>query len=83
MIEVSSSTRFIEGDRSVSQRHRRDYSARVLQRIVDSGWVPEPMLHAGIRAVCALRLRQEQRRASGYRAGREWLVAHYLLRAAR
>jgi cyclopropane-fatty-acyl-phospholipid synthase len=38
----------------------------VLQRIVESGWVPEPMLRAGIRAVCALRLRQEQRRAPGY-----------------
>jgi len=38
----------------------------VLQRIVDSGRVPEPVLRAGIRAVCALRLRQEQRRAPGY-----------------
>jgi cyclopropane-fatty-acyl-phospholipid synthase len=38
----------------------------VLQRIVDSGWVPEPVLRAGIRAVCALRLRQERHRAPGY-----------------
>jgi len=38
----------------------------VLQRIVDSGWVPEPMLRAGIRAVCALRLRDERRRDPGY-----------------
>jgi cyclopropane-fatty-acyl-phospholipid synthase len=33
----------------------------VLERIVDSGLVPEPLLRAGIRAVCALRLRQERR----------------------
>jgi cyclopropane-fatty-acyl-phospholipid synthase len=38
----------------------------VLQRIVDSGWLPEPMLRAGIRAVCALRLRDERRRDPGY-----------------
>jgi cyclopropane-fatty-acyl-phospholipid synthase len=38
----------------------------VLQQIVDSGRVPEPVLRAGIRAVCALRLRQERRRAPGY-----------------
>jgi cyclopropane-fatty-acyl-phospholipid synthase len=51
---------------AVPQRNRRDYSARVLQRIVDSGWVPEPLLRAGIRAICALRLRDEGRRAPGY-----------------
>lgn len=38
----------------------------MLQQIVDSGWVPEPVLRAGIRAVCALRLRQERRRDPGY-----------------
>jgi len=41
------------------------YAARVpgaLERVVDSGLVPEPVLRAGIRAVCALRLRQERRR---------------------
>jgi cyclopropane-fatty-acyl-phospholipid synthase len=38
----------------------------VLQRIIDSGWVPEPVLRAGIRAVCTLRLRQERRRDPGY-----------------
>jgi cyclopropane-fatty-acyl-phospholipid synthase len=38
----------------------------VLQRIVDSGLVPVPLLRAGIRAVCALRLRDERRRAPGY-----------------
>jgi cyclopropane-fatty-acyl-phospholipid synthase len=32
----------------------------VLETIVDSGLVPEPLLRAGIRAVCALRLRQER-----------------------
>jgi len=39
----------------------------VLQRILESGRVPEPLLRAGIRAVCALRLRQERRRPPGYR----------------
>ena len=38
----------------------------MLQRIVDSGRVPELVLRAGIRAVCALRLRQERRRDPGY-----------------
>jgi cyclopropane-fatty-acyl-phospholipid synthase len=33
----------------------------VLERIVDSGLVPEPVLRAGIRAICAMRLRQERR----------------------
>jgi cyclopropane-fatty-acyl-phospholipid synthase len=32
----------------------------IVERIVDSGIVPEPVLRAGIRAVCALRLRQER-----------------------
>jgi cyclopropane-fatty-acyl-phospholipid synthase len=39
----------------------------VLQRIVDSGRVPEPVLRAGIRAVCALRLYQERRRPPDHR----------------
>jgi cyclopropane-fatty-acyl-phospholipid synthase len=34
----------------------------ILEQIVESGLVPEPVLRAGIRAVCALRLRQERRR---------------------
>jgi cyclopropane-fatty-acyl-phospholipid synthase len=38
----------------------------VLQHIVDSGLVPELVLRAGIRAICALRLRQERRRPAGY-----------------
>jgi cyclopropane-fatty-acyl-phospholipid synthase len=32
----------------------------VVERIVESGLVPEPLLRAGIRAVCGLRLRQER-----------------------
>lgn len=38
----------------------------MLQRIIDSGRVPEPLLRAGIRAVCALRLRDERRRPPGF-----------------
>ncbi|HEU4728434.1 MAG TPA: cyclopropane-fatty-acyl-phospholipid synthase family protein [Kofleriaceae bacterium] len=38
----------------------------MLQRIVDAGWLPEPVLRAGIRAVCALRLHQERRRPPGH-----------------
>ena len=38
----------------------------MLQRIVDSGLVPAPLLRAGIRAVCALRLRDERRRPRGF-----------------
>jgi cyclopropane-fatty-acyl-phospholipid synthase len=34
----------------------------IVERLVDAGVVPEPLLRAGIRAVCALRLRDEQRR---------------------
>jgi len=33
----------------------------MIERIVDSGLVPEPLLRAAIRGVCALRLRQERR----------------------
>ncbi|HEX4422729.1 MAG TPA: cyclopropane-fatty-acyl-phospholipid synthase family protein [Kofleriaceae bacterium] len=38
----------------------------MLQRIVESGQVPEPVLRAGIRLICRLRLRQERRRPAGY-----------------
>jgi cyclopropane-fatty-acyl-phospholipid synthase len=34
----------------------------IVERVVDSGLVPEPVLRAAIRAVCALRLRQERGR---------------------
>jgi len=39
----------------------------MLRAIVESGRVPEVVLRAGIRAICALRLRQERRRPPGYR----------------
>jgi cyclopropane-fatty-acyl-phospholipid synthase len=35
----------------------------VIERLVDSGLIPEPALRAGIRAICAMRLRQERRQA--------------------
>jgi cyclopropane-fatty-acyl-phospholipid synthase len=34
----------------------------LLERIVDAGVVPEPILRAGIREVCRMRLRDERRR---------------------
>jgi cyclopropane-fatty-acyl-phospholipid synthase len=34
----------------------------LVERVIDSGLAPEPVLRAAIRAVCALRLRQERRR---------------------
>ena len=34
----------------------------LVEKLVDSGLVPEPLLRAGIRAVCALRLREERHR---------------------
>jgi cyclopropane-fatty-acyl-phospholipid synthase len=32
----------------------------LMERLVDSGRVPEPLLRAGIRAICALRLREQR-----------------------
>jgi cyclopropane-fatty-acyl-phospholipid synthase len=32
----------------------------LIERLVDSGWVPEPALRAGIRAICAQRLREQR-----------------------
>ena len=46
----------------------------MLERIVDSGLVPEPILRAGIRAVCALRLREERRSIEGEQARHQALV---------
>ena len=46
----------------------------MLERIVDSGLVPEPLLRAGIRAVCALRLRQERRSVEAEQARHQALV---------
>ena len=47
----------------------------MLQRIVDSGLVPEPVLRAGIRAVCALRLREQRRGIEDEQARHQALVA--------
>jgi cyclopropane-fatty-acyl-phospholipid synthase len=47
----------------------------VIERIVDSGIVPEPVLRAAIRAVCALRLRQERRTVEEEQARHQQLVA--------
>jgi cyclopropane-fatty-acyl-phospholipid synthase len=46
----------------------------VIERIVDSGLVPERVLRAGIRAVCALRLRQERRGVEAEQARHQALV---------
>jgi cyclopropane-fatty-acyl-phospholipid synthase len=47
----------------------------VLQRIVESGLVPESVLRAGIRAVCALRLREQRRSIEDEQARHQALVA--------
>ncbi len=47
----------------------------MIERIVDTGLVPEPLLRAGIRAVCALRLRQERRTVEDAHARHQALVA--------
>jgi len=46
----------------------------VLERIVDSGLVPTPVLRAGIRAICALRLRQERTSIESEQARHQDLV---------
>ncbi|HEU0029468.1 MAG TPA: cyclopropane-fatty-acyl-phospholipid synthase family protein [Kofleriaceae bacterium] len=46
----------------------------MLDHIVDSGLVPEPVLRAGIRAVCAMRLRQERRSVEDEQARQQALV---------
>ncbi|HWO18166.1 MAG TPA: cyclopropane-fatty-acyl-phospholipid synthase family protein [Kofleriaceae bacterium] len=46
----------------------------MIEQIVDSGLVPEPLLRAGIRAVCALRLRQERRGVEEEQARHQALV---------
>ena len=51
------------------------YGAHVIERLVDSGWVPEPMLRAGIRAICALRLREERGSVEDQQARHQALVA--------
>jgi cyclopropane-fatty-acyl-phospholipid synthase len=47
----------------------------MLQQIVDSGFIPEPVLRAGIRAVCALRLREQRRSIEEQQARHQALVA--------
>lgn len=47
----------------------------MLEQIVDSGLVPERLLRAGIRAVCALRLREERRSIEDQQARHAALVA--------
>ncbi len=46
----------------------------MIERLVDSGLVPEPVLRAGIRAVCALRLRQEAGSVEDQQARHQALV---------
>ncbi len=50
------------------------YGDGVLERIVDSGIVPERVLRAAIRGVCALRLRQERRSVEDEQARHQALV---------
>jgi cyclopropane-fatty-acyl-phospholipid synthase len=50
------------------------------ERLVDSGLVPEPLLRAGIRAICALRLREERRSIEDAQARQQALV-HELRRS--
>jgi cyclopropane-fatty-acyl-phospholipid synthase len=47
----------------------------VLSQIVDRGLVPEPLLRAGIRAVCALRLREQRGTVEDEQARHAALVA--------
>jgi cyclopropane-fatty-acyl-phospholipid synthase len=44
-------------------------SAVLVDRVLETGRVPDPLLRAGIRAVCAARLRSERRRAPGFKDG--------------
>ena len=47
----------------------------MLERLVDSGLVPEPALRAGIRAICALRLREQRNGVEEEQARHQALVA--------
>ena len=42
-------------------------AAALVDRVLETGRVPDPVLRAGIRAVCATRLRRESRRAPGFK----------------
>ena len=46
----------------------------MIERLVDSGLVPEPVLRAGIRAICSLRLRQERGSVEAQQARHQALV---------
>jgi cyclopropane-fatty-acyl-phospholipid synthase len=48
----------------------------VIERIVDSGLVPESVLRAAIRRVCTMRLTQERRSVEDHQARHQALVAH-------
>jgi cyclopropane-fatty-acyl-phospholipid synthase len=48
-----------------SSAHPTMCDGAVLDRIIDAGWVPERVLRMAIRAVCALRLRQERQHGAG------------------
>jgi cyclopropane-fatty-acyl-phospholipid synthase len=52
-----------------------EYRRRVLERLVDSGLVPEPAIRAGIRAICALRLREQRAGVEEEQARHQALVA--------
>jgi cyclopropane-fatty-acyl-phospholipid synthase len=42
-------------------------TAALVDRVLETGRVPDPLLRAGIRAACATRLRRERRRAPGFK----------------
>jgi cyclopropane-fatty-acyl-phospholipid synthase len=42
-------------------------NAALVDRVLETGRVPDPLLRAGIRAVCATRLRRERRRPPGFK----------------
>jgi cyclopropane-fatty-acyl-phospholipid synthase len=46
----------------------------VIERLVDSGLVPEPLLRAGIRAICAQRLREQRGSVEDQQARHQALV---------
>jgi cyclopropane-fatty-acyl-phospholipid synthase len=41
--------------------------ASLVDRVIETGRVPDPVLRAGIRAACASRLRRERRRSPGFK----------------
>jgi cyclopropane-fatty-acyl-phospholipid synthase len=53
-----------------------------LARAIDRGWVPTPLLRAGIRAVCGQRLRHERRGGAAATAARQQRLIDELAQAA-